>query len=176
MEGCVASGLSRAYIGLGSNLRDPRMQLQRGLAALAALPGSRCVACSSLYRSIPLGPPQPDYINAVAALDTRLEPLALLDALQDLEARQGRVREEGTRWGPRVLDLDLLLYDALILDGPRLTLPHPELSRRDFVLYPLYEIAPHLNIPRLGSLKDLLGQCRDRGLIRMTSHDAAQTS
>ncbi len=172
----MAAAFSRAYIGLGSNLQDPRAQVEGGLAALAQLPESHCVACSALYGSRPLGPlPQPDYVNAVAALETRLAPHALLDCLQALEERQGRVRD-GVRWGPRVLDLDLLLYDELILDDPRLILPHPGLSQRDFVLYPLYEIAPQLNIPRLGSLEQLVGRCRDRGLSRMTANDTAPTS
>ncbi len=172
----MAAAFSRAYIGVGSNLQDPRAQVERGLAALAELPESRCTACSALYGSPPLGVlPQPDYVNAVAALETHLGPHELLDCLQAVEARHGRVRD-GRRWGPRILDLDLLLYDELVMDERRLILPHPGLPQRDFVLYPLYEIAPRLNIPRLGSLELLLARCRDRGLTRITSHDAAPTS
>jgi len=134
-----------AYIGLGSNLEAPRDQLERAMSALALLPLSECVARSSLYASAPVGPQdQPDFINAVAAIRTRLSPLALLDQLQALEQRHRRVRDR--HWGPRTLDLDLLWYDGLTHRSPRLTLPHPEMPHRRFVLEPLAEIAPTLSV------------------------------
>ncbi len=152
-----------AYIGLGSNLADPPQQLRQALAALNQLPTSRLLCHSSLYRSAPMGPAdQPDYVNAVAALETALAPLQLLDELQAIEARQGRVRAE--RWGPRTLDLDLLLYSDTLIDHPRLQVPHPGIPAREFVLYPLAEIAPELQLPGLGALTELLAHCPNRGL------------
>lgn len=136
-----------AYIGLGSNLDDPRRQLGRALEALAALPETRRVSVSSFYRSPPLGPAdQPDYLNAVAGLLTRLAPADLLAALQAIETGQGR-RRDGPRWGPRTLDLDLLLHGSAQLATPELTLPHPGLRERAFVLVPLAEVAPGLRLP-----------------------------
>lgn len=153
----------RAYIGLGSNLDDPVQQLHLALASLAKLPHSRLAGCSRYYRSAPLGPQdQPDYINAVAALDTTLEPDPLLDALQAIEAAQGRVRAR--RWGPRTLDLDLLLYGDEVLVTQRLTVPHPGLGERNFVLYPLYELAPDLVLPDGHVLRDLVARCDGDGL------------
>lgn len=155
--------LSRAYIGLGSNLQDPVAQVRRALQALDALPDSRLGPVSALYRSPPMGPPdQPDYINAVAALDTTLPPLTLLKHLQAIEAAHKRVRDR--HWGPRTLDLDLLLYGDLELGEQGLTVPHPGMHERAFVLYPLAEIAPHLRIPGRGSLHDLLQACPRAGL------------
>lgn len=140
----VAHTFVRAYIGLGSNLDDPKGQLQRAIEALRKLPDSRLTAVSRFYRSSPMGPAgQPDYVNAVAMLDTRLEPLALLDALQAIEQQQGRVRQ-GERWGPRTLDLDILLYGAEMINLARLVVPHPEIKQRNFVLQPLNELAPKL--------------------------------
>lgn len=144
----------RAYIGLGSNLDQPIEQVKTALQELDKLPDSQLVTASALYRSRPLGPPQPDYINAVAALDTHLEPIELLDQLQELEQRHKRERLE--HWGPRTLDLDLLVYDAITMDQPRLQLPHPEMHRRNFVLYPLADIAPHLVLPSGISVEALL--------------------
>ncbi|MGK0674053.1 MAG: 2-amino-4-hydroxy-6-hydroxymethyldihydropteridine diphosphokinase [Halothiobacillaceae bacterium] len=144
-----------AYIGLGSNLNDPVGQVRRALGVIAALPESRLVAASRLYRSPPMGPiDQPEYINAVAALQTELVPYDLLRALQAIEQDFGRVRLR--RWGERVIDLDLLLYDNLHLDSPELILPHPGIGERAFVLCPLAELAPDLVIPGLGPLADLL--------------------
>jgi len=137
----------RACIGLGSNLGEPERQLRQAVAALAALPESRLLAVSSLYRNPPMGPAdQPDYLNAVALLETGLAPQALLDALQAIERAQGRLRD-GTRWGPRTLDLDLLLYGEHSIDSARLQVPHPGLTARAFVLGPLAEIAPGLALP-----------------------------
>ncbi len=165
----------RAYIGIGSNLDDPPAQVRAALQALAALPESQLSACSPLYRSAPVGGPpgQPDYLNAVAALDTRLSADQLLRALQAIEAAQGRVRE--LRWGPRTLDLDLLLYADLVRDDAWLTLPHPRLQERAFVLYPLHDIAPGLELPGGGMLSKLLLKCPPQGLERLDSPAAAGT-
>ena len=159
----------RAYVGLGSNLEDPPSQVRRAFQALAALPACRCVARSPWYRTAPVGGPsgQPDYLNAVAALDTALDPDALLAALQEIESAQGRMRN--VRWGPRTLDLDLLLYGTLIRDDPRLTLPHPRLHERAFVLYPLYDIAPTLLHPGRGRLREWLTRCPPLDMTRLDS-------
>ena len=134
---------SRAYIGLGANLgADLPATLTQAALRLAALPGTRVVALSSSWRSAPVDAGGPDFLNAVAALDTALLPLELLDALQAIEQTHGR--ERPYRNAPRTLDLDLLLYADLVLDAPRLTLPHPRLGERAFVLRPLLEIAPEL--------------------------------
>ncbi|MFC3285575.1 2-amino-4-hydroxy-6-hydroxymethyldihydropteridine diphosphokinase [Litchfieldella rifensis] len=135
-----------AYIGLGSNLESPVDQLERAFVALDRLPLCRLTARSRLYASKPIGPQdQPDFVNAVAALDTRLSPLALLDQLQALEQRHGRQRLR--HWGPRTLDLDLLLYDSTRIETPRLQVPHPQMANRGFVLIPLAELAPTLRLP-----------------------------
>jgi len=149
----------RAYIGIGSNLSDPANQVRHALQALADLPASRLTAHSPRYRTAPVGGPtdQPDYLNAVAALETALTPETLLTALQEIESAQGRVRAE--RWGPRTLDLDLLLYGSIIRRDPRLILPHPRLHQRAFVLYPLHDIEPELMIPGQGKLAALLKKC-----------------
>ncbi len=146
--------MTTAYIGLGSNLEQPTAQLDRALDALRALPGSRVGQVSRYYRNPPMGPAQPDFVNAVAQLETMLEPLALLDALQAIEQNQGRVRAR--RWGPRTLDLDLLLYGSQRIELPRLRVPHPGLPRRAFVLQPLAELAPDLRIPGHGDIAALL--------------------
>lgn len=149
----------RAYVGLGSNLDDPQAQLQRAMQALTEIPDTQLVAHSGLYRSAPLGGlDQPDYLNAVAALDTQLSAMALLTELQAIEHRQGRVRST-QRWQPRTLDLDLLLYGEMQLQDAALTVPHPGLPSRAFVLYPLQEIAPDLVIPGLGELSALIAKC-----------------
>lgn len=158
-----------AYIGLGSNLHDPLEQINRALEALKRLPGTRFVKASKCYRSAPLGPPgQPDYVNAVAAIETRLPPFELLTALQAIENAQGRVRE-GQRWAPRTLDLDLLVYGEETLATETLTVPHPQMHLREFVLYPLFEIAPDLHIPGLGALREWLARCPRRGLAPINS-------
>ena len=147
-----------AFVALGSNLDAPRDQVLRAFGELAALPGTALTARSRLYRSPPLGPAdQPDYVNAVARLDTTLMPRALLDALLGIERAHGR-RRDGGRWGPRTLDLDLLLHGDTVLDEPGLTLPHPGLTTRAFVLYPLAELAPDLGIPGAGPLRALVAR------------------
>ncbi|MGF1613201.1 MAG: 2-amino-4-hydroxy-6-hydroxymethyldihydropteridine diphosphokinase [Gammaproteobacteria bacterium] len=154
----------RAYVGLGSNLQDPVRQVKTALAALDQLPETRVLEHSALYRSCPLGAvPQPDFVNSVAALETRLSPQALLDCLQKMERQQGRQRDT-VRWGPRTLDLDLLLYGEACLQTANLTLPHPGLHRRSFVLYPLHEIAPCLVIPGRGAVVELLSKVTPEGL------------
>ncbi len=141
----------QAFVALGANLDDPAAQVRAALAALDRLPQTRLVAASSLYRTAPIGlAGQPDFINAVAELATGLAPEALLDALLATEAGFGRVRAEKN--GPRTLDLDLLLYDALTLDRPQLHLPHPRLHLRAFVVAPLAEIAPDCRIPGRGTV------------------------
>lgn len=156
------------YIGLGSNLNHPQQQIQQALQALRQLPETRLVQHSALYRSVPLGPSlQPDYINAVAVLVTQLPPLALLTQLQAIELQQGRVRTE-VRWGPRILDLDMLLYDNQQSQDSLLTLPHAGLYERNFVLYPLYECTPDLVLPDGQRLSHLIQQCTTEGLHRIT--------
>ncbi|APQ12995.1 2-amino-4-hydroxy-6-hydroxymethyldihydropteridine pyrophosphokinase [Pseudomonas oryzihabitans] len=159
--------MERVYLGLGSNLAEPRRQLDAALDALAALPDSRLVAVSAFYASDPLGPPdQPRYVNAVAALDTALAPLDLLDATQAIEQQQGRVRKD-ERWGPRTLDIDILLFGERLIDEPRLQVPHYHLHARAFVLYPLADLAPELRLPDGRSLPNLLSACPFEGLERL---------
>lgn len=155
-----------AFIGLGSNLAQPAQQVERALDALATLPSTRLLARSSLYRSAPLGyADQPDFINAVAQLDTGLSARALLDALLQLEQGFGRTRE--FRNAPRTLDLDVLLYDDLIHHEHGLTLPHPQMHLRAFVLQPLLEIAPDCVIPGIGSAAGALAACAGQRLERL---------
>ena len=143
------------YVGLGSNLDMPARQLEDALGLLNEIPGTRLVRSSSLYRSAPFGGiEQPDFMNAVATLLTTLEAADFLARLQEIERHQGRERD-GTRWGPRVLDLDLLVYAGQVIDEPGLTVPHPGIAERNFVLLPLGEIAPDLVIPGLGRVAGL---------------------
>jgi 2-amino-4-hydroxy-6-hydroxymethyldihydropteridine diphosphokinase len=160
---------STAYVALGSNLADPVGQVRAATAALASLPHTRVDRCSALYRTAPVGPvaDQPDFINAACRLETRLSPPALLAALLELEAQQGRVRAQAPAGGPRILDLDLLIYDDLVLETPGLTLPHPRLHERAFVLYPLADIDPKLVVPGRGPVHALLTQCEDQGITRL---------
>lgn len=159
--------MERIYIGLGSNLAEPVQQLRSALAALAALPHTQLLASSSLYASDPLGPAdQPRYVNAVAMLDSTLQPHALLDALQRIEQEQGRTRK-AERWGPRTLDLDILLFGNRILDDARLQVPHYHMHARPFVLYPLAELAPELLLPDGRALGELLAACPFVGLKRL---------
>lgn len=140
-----------AYVGVGSNLDDPAEQVRAAVAALGAIPETRFIACSTYWRNPALGPqPQPDFVNAVAGLLTLLPPGRLLDELLAIERRQGRDRTAGVRWGPRRIDLDLLLHGDTVIDSETLLLPHPGMATRNFVLLPLLEIAPSLRVPGLG--------------------------
>ncbi|WP_043767675.1 2-amino-4-hydroxy-6-hydroxymethyldihydropteridine diphosphokinase [Algiphilus aromaticivorans] len=152
-----------AAIGLGANLGDPPAQIEAALAALAELPDSSLSARSRLYRSAPMGPPQPDYCNAACLLETRLSPEALLAACHRVEAEAGRQRS-CTRWLARELDIDLLVYGDLLRDTAQLQLPHPGIGERNFVLVPLAEIAPDLEIPGLGRAGVLAAACGREGL------------
>jgi 2-amino-4-hydroxy-6-hydroxymethyldihydropteridine diphosphokinase len=157
----------QAYIGLGSNLADPAVQVRSAMAALAALAETRVEACSSLFRSAPVGlRAQPDFINAVCRVWTRLAPAALMRNLLEIESAHGRVRA-GAKGGPRTLDLDLLLYGNESIQSAELTLPHPRLHERAFVLYPLHELEPDLFIPRLGAVRDLLARCAGQRVERL---------
>jgi 2-amino-4-hydroxy-6-hydroxymethyldihydropteridine diphosphokinase len=152
-----------AYVGLGSNLADPRVQIERALQNLARMPQSRLLQRSRLYCSAPWGVlDQPDFVNAAAALETGLPPRELMRSMLAIEREAGRDRS-GERWGPRVLDLDLLLYDELALDEPALRVPHPHLHERAFVLLPLAEIAPHLEVPGRGPISALLAHLDTSG-------------
>ncbi len=156
-----------AYIGIGSNLQNPVAQVQEAIAELGAIPDSILIARSSLYGSKPMGAAgQPDYVNAVVAIDTVLSPQALLQALQAIERRQGRERT-GEKWGPRVLDLDLLLYGGRVINTAELTVPHPGLHERDFVLVPLEEIAGDINIPGRGTLSAFISRCENHSLRKL---------
>jgi len=140
----------RAFVGLGSNRDDPVGRVRRAVERLKAIPGVSGLRASALYLTAPWGvKDQPDFVNAVAVMDTVRGPLELLDELQALEVTAGR-RRDGERWGPRVLDLDLLMYGDLQMDTPRLTLPHPRMHERAFVLVPLLELAPDARIPGHG--------------------------
>ncbi len=151
-----------AYIGLGGNLEQPVNQLERALHELDQIPRSCMQTSSSFYLSSPMGPvEQPDYVNAVAAVQTELSPVDLLDELQQIEQAHGRV--PGLRWGPRTLDLDLLLYGDQFVRDDRLSVPHPGIIERAFVLLPLAELAPRLEIPGLGAISDALAACDTRG-------------
>jgi 2-amino-4-hydroxy-6-hydroxymethyldihydropteridine diphosphokinase len=152
------------YLGLGSNLAEPTRQIRDALAALNNLVDTRIKCCSSLYSSQPMGPQdQPDYVNAVAFLQTQLAPLALLKALQKIELEHGRERN-AQRWGPRTLDIDILLYGEQQIDSSELVVPHYGLKKREFVLYPLFEISPQLSLPDGELLADFIKQCPINGL------------
>lgn len=160
--------MKRVYIAIGSNLDDPITKAKQGIAALQSLPNSTFVKSSSLYTSKPMGPQdQPDYVNAVVAIDTQLSPIDLLDKTQAIELTLGRIRKD-ERWGPRTLDLDLLLYANETIDSPRLTIPHYGMKVREFVLYPLAEIAPNLHFPDGTSLNSLLKKV-DRNALEIIS-------
>jgi 2-amino-4-hydroxy-6-hydroxymethyldihydropteridine diphosphokinase len=144
-----------AYIGVGSNLGDSRQRVLAAFGALDGLPHTRLLARSRLYRTRPFGPvPQGDFINAAAKLETRLTARELLDGIRRIESQAGRIRDE--RWGPRTLDLDLLLYGNERIDSPELTVPHPGIAERGFVLAPLTDLAPELHVPGAGQVQALL--------------------
>jgi 2-amino-4-hydroxy-6-hydroxymethyldihydropteridine diphosphokinase len=160
-----------AYIGLGSNLKHPSEQLKAALQLLGQHEGISLLQCSSLYQSRPMGPAdQPDYTNAVALLETSLPAEDLLSALQAIELEQGRVRK-AEKWGPRTLDLDILLYGMEQIKTKRLTVPHYGMKEREFVLYPLVEIAPDLVFPDGQTLQQALQVCSINGLKKIGSDD-----
>ncbi|MBS3804729.1 MAG: 2-amino-4-hydroxy-6-hydroxymethyldihydropteridine diphosphokinase [Oleiphilaceae bacterium] len=155
-----------AYIGLGSNLAEPLNQLAKAITELAALPKTTLLGQSPFYRSTPVGPQdQPDFVNGAVSLRTGLTALELLDHLQAIEQRQGRER---TRvWGPRTLDLDLLLFGRKVIESPRLIVPHTELPNRDFVLQPLLDLDAELTLPDGRKVANLRAQCPDNALQRL---------
>lgn len=156
-----------AYVGVGSNLGEPRSQVLTALARLAQVPRTRVVLTSPLYASRPFGPvAQPDFVNAVAGLLTQLPASALFQELRAMEAAMGRPAER-VRWGPRVIDLDLLAYAHQRSADPQLTLPHPGIVERNFVLYPLAEIAADLELPGLGRVAELKSRVTSEGLARL---------
>lgn len=155
-----------AYVGVGSNLGDPVARVRAAFQALHDLPDTRLVATSRLYRTAPFGPvAQGDFINAVAGLLTQLDAEALLAKLRDIEAAAGRVREQ--RWGPRTLDLDLLVFGDARIDTPQLTVPHPGIAERAFVLEPLHDLAPTLDIPGAGRVEALRRRLGEGGILEI---------
>ncbi len=158
----------RAYIGLGSNMTDPAAQVRSGMAALARLAETRMETCSSLYRTAPVGSrAQPDFVNAVCRVRTGLAPTVLMRDLLEIERVHGRVRDAGDPGGPRTLDLDLLLYGGAAIQSAELTVPHPRLHERAFVLYPLLELEPELVVPGHGPLRRLLEACAAQRVQKM---------
>ena len=164
------NGQERAFIGIGANLDDPESSVRRAIASIAAVPETKLTAASSLYRTAPVGYlDQPDFVNAVVAIETRLDPAALLEQLLLIEAQFGRKRS--TRNAPRTLDLDLLLHGDQRVNSPRLTLPHPRMAQRAFVLVPLAEIAPDLAVGALGTAAQLLSLVSTDGVERIGEAD-----
>lgn len=158
--------MTRVYLAIGSNLASPLEQVNAALSALAEIPESQLVAVSDFYRTPPLGPQdQPDYLNAAVALETALAPEALLDHTQCIELQQGRERK-AHRWGPRTLDLDIMLFGEMQIDTPRLTVPHYDMKNRAFMLLPLAQIAPDLRFPDGDKLSDLLANLDPSGISR----------
>jgi 2-amino-4-hydroxy-6-hydroxymethyldihydropteridine diphosphokinase len=158
--------MTLAYVGLGANIGEPRAQLRTALEELDGLPETRMTASSGLYRSAPLGyTDQPEFLNAVAQIDTRLAPEALLDRLQEIERRHGRQRPFAG--APRTLDLDLLLYGDRTIASARLAVPHPRMHERAFVLRPLLELDPDISVPGKGPARDLLPACSAQGIARI---------
>ena len=158
--------LHEAYIAIGSNLENPEAQVQDAFEALAMLPKTRLSRVSSLYRTAPVGyADQPEFVNAVARIETALEPRALLDALLAIERRHGRVREFAN--APRTLDLDIVLYEGASVNEPGLTIPHPRMHERAFVMEPLAEIAPDVDIPGSGRAADVAARLDRAGITRI---------
>jgi 2-amino-4-hydroxy-6-hydroxymethyldihydropteridine diphosphokinase len=157
-----------AYVGLGSNLEDPARQVRQALDALERLPGSRLLRRSSLYRTAPWGySAQPDFVNAVAEMETRLTPRELLDGMLDIERGAGRIRDGG-RWGPRVIDLDLLVFGDRRIAEQGLEVPHPRMAGRAFVVFPLAELAPDLELPGIGRVSALSQRLDPADCVRMS--------
>ncbi|HYN54032.1 MAG TPA: 2-amino-4-hydroxy-6-hydroxymethyldihydropteridine diphosphokinase [Methylotenera sp.] len=165
--------MNQAFIALGSNLANPIMQVKAAIVALEKIPKTRVIKKSSLYQTAPIGydadelEKVPDFINAVIELETELEPLALLDALFVIEDSAGRERPYPN--APRVLDCDLLLYENIVLNTEKLTLPHPRMHTRGFVLLPLFEIAPHLSLPNHGKIAQLISVGIVSGVTKLSS-------
>jgi len=159
--------MATVYIALGSNMDSPHSQLDSALAALSQHPRIELVATSNRYQTPPIGPQQPDFINAAAQLSTDLSPLDLLDALQAIEQQQHRVRS--IHWGPRTLDLDILLYDNFVIESERLTIPHPRMVERGFVLVPLADLDAQLALPSGETVAQLLANCSQQGIVKTTS-------
>jgi len=159
----------RVYIGMGSNLEDPVAQVLDAVEELEMIPDSILVSRSSLYRGKPMGPAdQPDYVNAVVAMDTLLSAMDFLQALVKIEELQGRERD-GEKWGPRIIDLDLLMYGKQKINTPELTVPHPGMHERDFVIVPLSEIAGNIKVPGQGLLTTLINQCENHSLRKLVT-------
>ncbi len=159
----------QVYVGLGCNLGERKMTLSSAITALQSHPSFHEFVCSSLYESDPMGPQdQPDYLNAVAGFCTSMDAHELLAVLQSIEHEHGRVRD-GSRWGARTLDLDLLLYGDAVIDSPTLSVPHPGIPVRSFVLLPLAELTPDLHVPEFGPVSELLSECRQFGIRRLDS-------
>ncbi|MCK5382149.1 MAG: 2-amino-4-hydroxy-6-hydroxymethyldihydropteridine diphosphokinase [Gammaproteobacteria bacterium] len=159
----------RVYIGLGSNLEDPVAQVLEAVEELQMIPDSILVARSGLYGGKPMGPAdQPDYVNAVVSMDTLLSAEDFLAALTRIEDLQGRERG-GEKWGPRIIDLDLLLYGKAKINTPDLTVPHPGIRERDFVIIPLAELAGDLNVPGQGRLTALINKCENHSLKKLVT-------
>lgn len=158
-----SSELAKVYIGIGSNLETPMQQLKSAVAALRKIPDTTLCQLSNIYQTAPIGPAgQPDYTNAAALLETALTPEALLDELQKIELNQGRVRKE--RWGPRTLDLDIILYAGMTIRTTRLHVPHIEMENRNFVLIPLMDINPDLILPNGNTLSAAAQRAGDKGI------------
>jgi 2-amino-4-hydroxy-6-hydroxymethyldihydropteridine diphosphokinase len=159
--------MAEVYIALGSNMHDPHNQLDRALENLNSIVEVQIVAVSGRYQTPAIGPSQPDYINAAAQLQTSLPPESLLDMLQSIEQQQDRVRT--VHWGPRTLDLDILLYDNVVQDTARLTIPHPRMAERAFVLLPLADINRDLTLPSGKTVSQLLANCSVQGIVKSTA-------
>ena len=159
--------MNNVFIGLGSNLSEPLLQLQKAIECISETENIEVHNVSNFYRSAPMGPQdQPDYINAVIELSTNLKAESLLDCLQEIENKQGRVRAQ--RWGARTLDLDILLYGKEEINTERLTVPHYGISERNFVLYPLRDLVDEgFEIPKVGEIKQLLAKCPMSGITRL---------
>jgi len=157
----------RVYIGIGSNLNNPVAQVLEAVEELEMIPDTILAERSTLYSGKPMGPgDQPDYVNAVVAMDTLLSADELHKALISIEDLQGRTRD-GEKWEPRIIDLDLLLYGNSTIDTPTLTVPHPGMHERDFVIIPLEEVAGNLKIPGRGHLYSLINQCKSHSLKKL---------
>lgn len=161
--------MANVFVALGANLGDPLQQAHEAITAIAQLPLTHITQTSPFYRSKPLGPQdQPDYLNAVVQINTGLSPLDLLSALQQIETDLGRVRKD-LRWGARTLDLDILLYDDIVMNTEILTIPHYDMKQREFVLYPLFDIAPQLVLPDNTPLSSIIKNVALNGMTHWSS-------